>query len=64
MIRYFTLGDYRLQVNKLWSQTKSKAKTIDIWESYKEDPETYKVRHYKEMMILICFNLVSYVHIA
>lgn len=30
-------------MNKLWSQTKSKAKTIDIWESYKEDPETYKV---------------------
>jgi hypothetical protein len=33
-----------MQMNKLWSQTKSKAKTFDVWDSFKEDPETYKVR--------------------
>ena len=31
------------RMNKLWSQTKSGAKTIDIWQNFRNDPETYKV---------------------
>jgi NADPH:quinone reductase-like Zn-dependent oxidoreductase len=33
-----------LQVNKMWCQTKSRAKSIDIWDSFVADPETFKVR--------------------
>ena len=33
-------------VNRLWCRTYANAKRIDIWESYCNDPETYKVRSY------------------
>jgi NADPH:quinone reductase-like Zn-dependent oxidoreductase len=29
-------------MNKLWSQTKPRTNFVDIWESFQEDPETYK----------------------
>jgi NADPH:quinone reductase-like Zn-dependent oxidoreductase len=30
-------------LNRMWSQTKSKVKVFDIWDSFNEDPDTYKV---------------------
>lgn len=31
-------------MNRFWGKTKSRAKTVDIWEKFQSDPETYKVR--------------------
>ena len=33
-------------VNKLWINTQSRTRTVDIWESFQTDPETYKVRNW------------------
>lgn len=40
--------------NRMWSQTKSKAKVFDIWDSFNEDPETYKVRRWDDFCLAAC----------
>ena len=49
-------------MNKLWSQTMSKAKVIDIWESFHEDPETYKVRKSKLIYELFFLKKMYYLN--
>jgi len=51
-----------LQLNKLWSHTKPNAKEVDIWQSFQEDPETYK-KNLKSLFQLLKWNKVK-PHIA
>jgi len=49
-------------VNKLWSITQSRTKTVDIWESFQDDPDTYK-KNLKSLMQLLKWSKIK-PHIA
>ena len=54
----FTVLLLPLQINRFWSHQAANAKHVDIWQSFQEDPETFK-KNLKSLCQLLKWNKVK-----